>query len=132
MATIFTKIINREFPGRFVYEDEVCVAFLSIHPLKPGHTLLVPREEVDHWVDLSESTLLHMTRVSQRIARALQAAFSPVKVGSMYAGLEVPHVHQHLVPINGVRDLDFANADLNPDPADLDAAAEKIRAALTE
>jgi histidine triad (HIT) family protein len=132
VATIFTKIIRGEVPGRFVWRDERCVAFLSINPLKPGHTLVVPIEEVDHWLDLELGLVQHLTGVSQCIGKALDAAYRPEKVGLMLAGLEVPHVHLHVVPISGVRDLDFSNAARNPDPADLDAAADTIRQALRE
>ena len=130
MATLFTRIIQGELPGRFVYRDHLCVAFLSIHPLQPGHTLVVPIEEVDHWIDLRPELLQHLTQVSQRIARAQQQVFQPAKVGLMLAGLEVPHVHFHVVPINSGTDLDFANQDTQARPADLDAAAEQLRRAL--
>lgn len=130
MPTVFSRIIDGELPARFVYSDDVCVAFLSINPLQPGHTLVVPREEVDHWIDLDVGTWTHLTQVAQRLGAALQRAYQPTKVGAMLAGLEVPHVHIHLVPIDDVHDLDFANADRDPDPADLDAAAETVRAAV--
>ena len=130
MPTVFTKIIDGDLPARFVHRDDRCVAFLSIAPLQPGHTLVVPIVEVDHWIDLDADLMAHCTLVAQRIARAQQAAFSPVKVGLMLAGLKVPHTHLHVVPIRGVHDLDFANADTEADPAALDAAAEALRAAL--
>lgn len=130
MATIFSRIINGEIPGRFVWRDEQCVAFLTINPIKPGHTLVVPRAEVDHWIDLEADLARHLITVSQAVGRAIQNAFRPVKVGSMIAGLEVPHVHIHLIPIHDLQDLNFANQDMNPDPADLDRAAQAIRAAL--
>ncbi|HZJ26172.1 MAG TPA: HIT family protein [Acidimicrobiia bacterium] len=130
MATLFTRIIDGELPGRFVWRDDVCVAFLSINPLKTGHTLVVPRAEVDHWIDLDPDVTAHLTGVAQRIARAQQRAFRPTRIGLMIAGLEVPHVHLHLVPMDGVHDLDFANADPSPDPADLDAAATALTDAL--
>jgi histidine triad (HIT) family protein len=130
MPSIFTRIIDGELPGRFVWRDDRCVAFLSINPLRPGHVLVVPREEVDHWLDLDPSLLDHVMRVAQKIGVALQEAYQPEKVGLMLAGLEVPHVHVHLAPINGLHDLDFANADPDPDPAALDEAAEKVRGAL--
>lgn len=133
MPSVFTMIINGDLPGRFVWKDDTCVAFLTINPLKPGHTLVVPRAEVDHWLDLESDLLAHLTSVSQSIGKALQHGFQPRKVGMIIAGLEVPHVHMHLVPItNEVHDLDFANAEQNPDPADLDRAAETIRASLRE
>ena len=93
---------------------------------------MVPIAEVDHWIDLDPDLAAHLMTVSQRIARAQQAAFDPLKVGLMIAGLEVPHVHLHVVPITGVHDLDFANADPSPDPTALDDAAERLRAALAE
>lgn len=130
MASIFTRIIRGELPGRFVYRDEKCVAFLSIHPLQPGHTLVVPIQEVDHWIDLEPELLQHLTGVAQRMGRALQKAFQPAKVGLMLAGLEVPHVHFHVVPINQGNDLDFANQNLAATAQELDEAAERIRQAL--
>jgi histidine triad (HIT) family protein len=132
MATVFTRIINGELPGRFVWRDDLCAAFLSINPLKPGHTLVVPREEVDHWIDLDLGTWEHLTRVAKAVGAALDRAYAPEKVGMMLAGLEVPHVHIHVVPIWGVHDLDFANADQDPDPDALDEAAETVRTALRE
>ena len=132
MPTIFTKIIEGELPGRFVWRDDQCVAFLSINPLRPGHVLVVPIVEVEHWIDLDPSTWAHLMSVSRTIGAALQSAYNPEKVGLMLAGLEVPHVHVHLVPINGVHDLDFANADTDPAPAALDEAAETIRTAVRE
>lgn len=130
VATLFTRIINGEIPGRFVHRDELCVAFLSIHPLSPGHTLVVPIEEVDHWLDLSAELTAHLMEVARRIGRAQQKAFSPVKVGLMVAGLEVPHVHIHVVPIRSEGDLDFKNADTGASGDDLEAAAVKLREAL--
>ena len=126
MATVFTKIIDGELPGRFVWRDERCVSFLSINPLQHGHALVVPVAEVDHWLDLDPALNGHLLAVSQRIGQAQQAAFSPVRIGLMIAGLEVPHVHLHVVPMNGVHDLDFANAERDPDPHRLDAARDAI------
>ena len=126
MATVFTKIIEGELPGRFVWRDDRCVAFLSINPLQKGHTLVVPVEEVDHWLDLDPELNAHLVAVCQHVGTAQQAAFSPVRVGLMIAGLEVPHVHLHVVPIRGVHDLDFANASPDPDPAELDDAQAQI------
>lgn len=130
MATVFTKIIDGELPGRFVWRDEVCVAFLSINPLQHGHVLVVPVIEVDHWLDLDPDVNAHLMTVAQRIGRAQETAFSPTRVGLMIAGLEVPHVHLHVVPINGVHDLDFANAERDPDPAALDDAQASVLEAL--
>lgn len=130
MPTIFSRIIAGEFPGRFVWRDERCVAFLTINPLKPGHTLVVPRAEVDHWLDLEPALAAHLMTVAQTIGQAIQAGFTPARVGLIIAGLEVPHTHLHLVPIDTEADLDFARADPAPDPAALDRAAETIRTAL--
>ena len=130
MPSLFTRIINGELPGRFVWKDDRCVAFLSIHPLRPGHTLVVSRDEVDHWIDLEPALAAHLMKVAQAVGMALQHAFKPTKVGLMVAGLEVPHVHLHVVPINGVHDLDFANQDVNAKAEDLDAAAATVRASL--
>lgn len=130
MASIFTRIIDGELPGRFVWRDDRCAAFLSINPLGPGHTLVVPVDEVDHWIDLSSDDLVHVMGVAHLIARAQEDAFRPPRVGLMIAGFEVPHAHVHVVPIWSMRDLDFANAQLEPDPDELDRNADVLRAAL--
>ncbi len=130
MPTVFTRIMQGELPGRFVWRDERCAAFLSINPLKPGHTLVVPVEEVDHWVDLDPATMTHLTTVAHAIGVAQQQVWNPLKVGLMIAGLEVPHVHLHVVPIWGVFDLDFSNAERDPDPEALDLAAAQLNQAL--
>ncbi|MFG0335157.1 MAG: HIT family protein [Maioricimonas sp. JB049] len=130
MASVFTRIMNGELPGRFVYRDEKCAAFLTIAPLKPGHTLVVPIEEVDHWIDLPEHLASHLFQVAQKISKGMQQAFEPEKVGLMIAGLEVPHVHLHLVPIWHVHDLDFSKQDKDPDPAMMDAAMQQLREAI--
>lgn len=126
MATVFTKIIDGELPGRFVWRDERCVGFLSINPLNHGHTLVVPIEETDHWLDLDPALNGHLMAVSHHIGRAQQAAFSPTRVGLMIAGFEVPHCHLHVVPMDGMHHLDFANAARDPDPAAMDDAQAKI------
>lgn len=131
MASVFSQIIAGELPGRFVYEDDRCVAFLSIAPLREGHVLVVPREEIDHWLDLDNGLLAHLMAVSKRIGAALDQIYQPTKVGVMLAGLEVPHVHVHLVPIDTMRDMDFTKAEKDPDPAVLDRVAVDIRAALS-
>lgn len=132
MASIFTRIIEGELPGRFVWKDERAVAFLTISPIRVGHTLVVPREEIDHWLDMPEDLSCHLNTVAQSVGKAIQRAFRPVKVGMVLAGLEVPHVHLHVTPIWSLQDLNFANQDPNPDPKEMDDAAEEIRAALRE
>jgi len=130
MASVFTQIIEGKLPGRFVWKDDDAVAFMTVNPIRPGHTLVVPRLEVDHWIELEPLLAQHLMGVSQAVGQAIQQAFQPIKVGQAIIGLEVPHVHIHLLPIQKISDLDFAKADPNPDPNDLDRAAASIRAAL--
>ena len=132
MPTLFTKIIAGEIPGRFVWRDDRVVAFLTIEPLRPGHVLVVPRQEIDHWLDVPPDLAGHLFQVAQRVGRAVQRAFPARKVGLMVAGLEVPHVHLHVTPIDDVHDLDFERQDRNADPRALDDAAERIRRALRD
>jgi diadenosine tetraphosphate (Ap4A) HIT family hydrolase len=132
VASLFTRIIRGELPGRFVWRDARAVAFLTIAPLRPGHTLVVPLEEIDHWLDVPPELMQHLTLVAQKVGQAVQQAFRPEKVGLMIAGLEVRHVHLHVVPIQSLGDLDFAKADAKVAPAALDAAAERLRQALRE
>lgn len=132
MGSAFTRIIEGELPGRFVWSDEWCVAFLSINPIRPGHTLVVPRQEVDHWLDLDLDLAAHLTAVSRSIGKAIQKGFDPSRVGLVIAGLEVPHVHLHLLQVDDLQDLNFENAVQDPDPAELDEAAGTIRRALEE
>ena len=131
MASLFTRIIAGELPARFVWKDEVCVAFMTIGPLTFGHTLVVPRLEVDHWVDLPPEVLSHLQVVAQKIGQAQMRAFAPARIGTMYAGFEVPHAHLHVLPIGSLTDLEFRNAG-HPDAAELDRAAGMLRSALVE
>ena len=130
MPSVFSRIIEGELPARFVWKDDSCVAFLSINPLRPGHALVVPRQEVDHWIELDPGLIAHVFQTAQAIGKAQMAAFKPVRIGLAVAGLEVPHCHIHVVPIRGVHDLDFGNQDPNPDPAMMDDAAATIRREL--
>jgi len=130
MTTIFTRIINREIPGTFVHEDDLCVAFLSINPLADGHVLVIPREEVDHWIDLDAGLAAHLFEVSHRISRALSSAFPCERIGMIIAGYEVNHCHIHLVPTSDMSQLDFRNAARSIDRETLDANAARIVAAL--
>jgi histidine triad (HIT) family protein len=129
VPSIFTRIIEGELPGRFVWRDERCVAFLSIAPLRPGHTLVVPVEEVDHWIDLSPDLAAHLFTVAQRIGQAQHQAFSPGRIGLIIAGMEVPHTHLHVIPVDAESDLHFSNARPADDAA-LDDAAARLQAAL--
>jgi diadenosine tetraphosphate (Ap4A) HIT family hydrolase len=128
VPTIFTRIIDGEIPGRFVYSDDVCVAFMDVRPLAPGHVLVVPRAEVDQWTDLETDTVAHLMTVAHRVGQAQRDVLSPARIGLMIAGFEVPHVHVHVVPMNDMADLDFRQADPAPDQVEV----ERIHAALCE
>jgi histidine triad (HIT) family protein len=131
VPTIFSRIIAGELPANFVWKDELCVGFLSNRPLKPGHTLVVPRLEVDHWLDLEPDLLAHLTSAAQTIGQAQMAVFKPARIGLVLVGLEVPHVHFHVVPIRSAQDLDFDNQDPNPDPEMMTKAGDSLRQELT-
>ncbi len=130
MSTLFTKIINGDLPGRFVYRDDMCVAFLTIAPICPGHTLVVPRLEVDHWVDLPDELAGHLAIVARKIGAAQMTAFEAERISLIIAGLEVPHTHLHVLPITSEADIDFRKANSAVDPSELDQAANALRAAL--
>jgi diadenosine tetraphosphate (Ap4A) HIT family hydrolase len=132
MASVFTKIINGELPGRFVYEDDDIVSFLSIAPITVGHALVVPRAEIDNWQNVDPAVFGRVMEVSQLIGKAVVKAFSAVRAGVIIAGLEVPHLHVHVFPTNNLADFGFANADQNPSSQSLDDAQAKIKAALAE
>ena len=130
MPTIFTRIIDGEIPARMLWEDEICVAFLDVRPLADGHALVVPRAEVDHWIDLEPGVAGHVLEVARAIGRAQRQVFDPPRIGLMIAGFEVPHTHVHVVPMHSMAELDFANADTDPDQARLDAGLSELRDAL--
>jgi histidine triad (HIT) family protein len=132
MSTIFTKIIAGEIPGTFVWRDEFCVAFMSINPMAHGHTLVVPIDEVDHWIDASPELAAHLFEVTRVIGVAQHAAFACERVGVIIAGYEVPHTHIHVVPTDDISQISFANAASSVDPDELERAAEAIRAQLRE
>jgi histidine triad (HIT) family protein len=130
MATVFTRIIQGELPGTFVWRDERCVAFLSINPLAPGHTLVVPVQEIEHWVDMADDDVAHLMAVSHVIGKAQDAAFECERIGLIVAGYEVPHVHVHVIPTVSMRQLSFANAAASISTDDLERSAGLLRAAL--
>src|ERR1700721_1516996 len=117
MATVFTRIISGELPGRFVYEDDDIVAFLTIAPMTQGHTLVVPRAEVDQWQDIDAAAFGRVMEVSQLIGKAVVKAFGAERAGVIIAGLEVPHLHVHVFPASNLTDFGFANVTNNPSPA---------------
>lgn len=130
VSTIFTKIINGEIPGRFVWSDDKCVAFLDVFPMTDGHALVVPREEVDQWVDADDDLHEHLFRVVKTVGTAQRAAFECERIGVMIVGYEVRHEHIHVYPTTSMKDFDLSIKDMDPDPAKLDANAEALRAAL--
>lgn len=132
MSTIFTKIIDGELPGRFIWQDEQCVAFLDIGPLAYGHTLVVPREEIDMWTQVPEELNAHLYTVASRIGNAQVTALGAARAGMMIAGYEVPHLHLHVFPTQSLADFDLSKVMRDPDQDKMDEAATKLRAALRE
>jgi diadenosine tetraphosphate (Ap4A) HIT family hydrolase len=132
MATVFTKIINGDLPGRFVYEEDEVVAFLTIEPMTQGHTLVVPRTAIDEWQNIEPATFNRVMSVAQLIGKAVTKAFEADRAGVIIAGLEVPHLHVHVFPAKSLSDFGFANVDRNPSAESLDEAQAKIKAALAE
>jgi len=126
MPSIFTKIINREIPAYIVAEDEKHIAFLDIFPNAKGHTLAVPKKEVDKIFDLSEAEYIDLMRFARKVAKAQEMVFDAKRIGVSVIGLEVPHVHVHLIPINEMSDMDFSNK-LQFEQAEMQAIQEKIK-----
>src|SRR5687767_13102630 len=122
MPSIFTKIINREIPGYIVAEDENYIAFLDINPLVVGHTLVVPKKEIDYIFDLDDQTLAGLNLFAKKVALGIQKAISCKRIGIAVIGLEVPHTHIHLVPMNSMGDINFSKQKLNPSKEELGAA----------
>jgi|TARA_B100001750_G_scaffold23792_1_gene15901 diadenosine tetraphosphate (Ap4A) HIT family hydrolase len=123
-------IIKGDLPGTFVWEDDRCVAFMSINPLAYGHTLVVPRDEIDQWLDVPSDLREHLFEVAARIGAAQKQVFGSQRIGMIIAGFEVPHMHIHLIPANTMSDMDFSLASDSVDAADLERAAESIKSAL--
>ncbi|RNE49847.1 HIT family protein [Corynebacterium alimapuense] len=132
MSSVFTKIINGEIPGRFVYRDERIVAFLTIEPLRYGHVLVVPVEETNRWTDLAPGTWMQLNEVAQNVGRAVIEAFGSSRAGYIIAGFDVAHTHIHVFPTDAMSDYDFSHAMAADatDPALMDNAAQRIRTAL--
>jgi histidine triad (HIT) family protein len=129
MATIFTRIINGEIPCYKIAEDEYHFAFLDIRPLHAGHTLVVPKKETDYIFDLEDGELQALILFAKKIAIAIEKAVPCERIGMTVIGLEVPHTHIHLSPINSVHDLDFRNAKSMP-KEEMEAIAERIKSNL--
>ncbi len=128
MATLFSKIVNGEIPCHKILEDDRYLAFLDIRPINPGHTLVIPKKEIDYIFDLDDGLLQGAILFAKKVAAKIEKAVTCKRIGIMVAGLEVPHAHIHLIPINAVSDLNFANAR-EGDPEALAELAAKISAA---
>ncbi len=109
MASLFTRIIQGELPCYKIAENDYCMAFLDIYPLKEGHTLVVPKKEVDHWIDLDAETQTHLILFAQRIGKAIQSVTGADRIGLVIAGFEIPHTHIHLIPVNAMNEMNFSN-----------------------
>lgn len=132
MTSIFSSIIGGDLPAAFVHRDEHCAAFMSINPLNPGHTLVVPRKEIDDWLECPPDLRDHLMDVSAMIGAAIDREWNPVKVGLMIVGMEVPHLHIHLVPIWNEGELNFQNAAPAVDVEVLEEVAGRIRSQLAD
>ena len=126
MASIFTKIINREIPGYIIDENEDFIAFLDVFPLAKGHTLVVPKKEVDYIFDLDEQAYVGLQKFAKKVALKVEKAIACERIGVAVIGLEVPHTHIHLVPINNVSDIDFSRPKLKFTEEEFKAIQEKI------
>lgn len=129
MASIFTRIINREIPGHIVAEDDSYIAFLDIMPLVIGHTLVVPKKEVDYIFELDDKTFTGLHLFSKKVARAIEQAVPCLRIGVAVVGLEVPHTHIHLIPMNTMGDVNFSREKLKPTQEQLAEVADRIRTA---
>ncbi|PWJ24719.1 histidine triad (HIT) family protein [Branchiibius hedensis] len=132
MTTLFSRIIDGEIPAHFVWQDETCVAFLVIDPMTDGHTIVVPRREVDSWLDADADLVTHLTLVAHQIGKAQQAAWSSARVGLLVEGFLVPHLHLHVWPANSVEDFDPHDVTHGQDQKILAANAARLRAALRD
>jgi len=130
MTTLFTKIIQGEEPARFVWKDDDCVAFLTIEPRQPGHTLVVPRVEVDRWLDVPDTLIAKLMVVAHRIGLAQREEWGSDRAGLMIEGYMVPHLHVHVWPSWSPREFHPSGIDRAAEPADLDAAAVRLRTRL--
>jgi histidine triad (HIT) family protein len=130
MATIFSKIVSGEIPCYKIAENDEFLAFLDISPLAKGHTLVIPKREIDYLFDLSEGELAALMVFARKVALAIGKVIPCKKVGVAVIGLEVPHAHVHLVPINQIYDIDFKQPKLKISPEEFNEIAEKIRAGI--
>ena len=127
MASIFTKIVNGEIPCHKIHESDDYLAFLDVSPLTEGHTLVIPKKEVDYIFDMEDDLLAGITLFAKKVAKAIKASTPCERIGVAVIGLEVPHAHIHLVPINGIGDINFSKPKLHLSQEALAATAERIR-----
>jgi histidine triad (HIT) family protein len=130
MASIFTKIINREIPAYIVAEDDNNIAILDINPLVTGHTLVIPKKEVDYYFDLNDQEYSNLNVFSQKVAKAIESVVPCLRIGIAIVGLEVPHTHIHLVPLNSMGDINFSRPKLQLSKEEFQLTAEKINRAF--
>ncbi len=130
MPSIFTKIINREIPGYIIAEDDRFIAFLDVMPLVEGHTLIVPKKEIDYIFDLDDATLADMMVFAKKVSVAIRNVISCKRIGVAVIGLEVPHAHVHLVPLNTVGDINFTMPKIKLPPEIMQDIADRIKANL--
>lgn len=126
MASIFTKIINGEIPANKILEDDNFIAFLDAFPVQKGHTLIVPKQEIDNIFDVSDDRLSEMVVFAKKVAKSIEKSFSCRKVGVTVIGLEVPHAHIHLIPINEEKDMNFSNPKLKLEEEEMKEIANAI------
>jgi histidine triad (HIT) family protein len=131
MASIFTRIIKREIPGYIVAEDEHYIAFLDINPLAIRHTLVVPKDEVDYIFDLDDKAFAGLHLFAKKVAKAVRKAVPCKRIGVAVIGLEVPHTHVHLVPLNSVGDINFTRPKLSPEKEVLEKVSADIKKAYS-
>lgn len=129
MPSIFSRIINGEIPAWKVAESEYFLAFLDVNPLAKGHTLIVPKVETDYFFDLSDEEISGIMLFSKKVASALRSTLPCLRIGMSVIGLEVPHAHVHLVPLNNMGDINFSNSRLNLSAEEMEAIAASIRSA---
>jgi histidine triad (HIT) family protein len=130
MASIFTSIMNREIPAQIIAEDEKYLSFLDINPLTEGHCLVIPKIEVDYIFDLEDDVLIGLHLFAKKVAVGVEKVIACKRIGVSVIGLEVPHAHVHLIPMNSMDDVNFSRPKLCPSPKELKETADKIRAVL--
>ncbi len=130
MASIFSKIVSGEIPCHKIAESDTCLAFLDINPLRYGHVLVIPKVEVDYIFDVEDDLLTDMMLFAKKVSKGIMQVFKPNRVGLTVIGLEVPHAHIHLIPINSLHDMDFTKPKMKHDPEKFEAIAKEIASYL--